>query len=296
MEPVSIVVERVTEMTRSAIALSPQILIALTLILLTWLVSRIVRSLYRRAMRHSNFRRSLIVVLQKLITIVIWIVGSLIAATILFPDLTPANILAGLGIGSIAIGLAFKDIFENFLAGVMILIREPMRIGDHVSCMGVEGKVEEITLRDTYIRQVDDQLVLLPNGTLFKNPVYILTDQPKRRMSIMCGVAYDVDLNEARQVIHSAVEGVDSVDTSKPVQVFAQNFGASSIDFEVTWWTDSTPVDERASRDTVITKIKSALDNAGMEIPFPYSTLTFKEPLAFKKHTQQETDSNVDKG
>lgn len=296
MEPVSIVVERVTEIARSAIALSPQILIALTLILLTWLVSRIVRSLYRRAMRHSNFRRSLIVVLQKLITIVIWIVGSLIAATILFPDLTPSNILAGLGIGSIAIGLAFKDIFENFLAGVMILIREPMRIGDHVSCMGVEGKVEEITLRDTYIRQVDDQLVLLPNGTLFKNPVYILTDEPKRRMSIMCGVAYDVDLNDARKVIHSAVEGVDSVDTSKPVQVFAQSFGASSIDFEVTWWTDSKPVDERASRDTVITEIKAALDNAGMEIPFPYSTLTFKEPLAFKKHKQQETDSNVDKG
>jgi small-conductance mechanosensitive channel len=72
---------------------------------------------------------------------------------------------------------------------------------------------------------------------------------------------------------------MDSVDSDKKVQIFAQAFGASSIDFEVTWWTGSSPLEIRQSRDQVVAAVKRALDEAGIEIPFPYRTLTFKEPL-----------------
>ena len=88
------------------------------------------------------------------------------------------------------------------------------------------------------------------------------------------------NVDESRAVIEKAVQGCDSVEKDdKPIQIFAQAFGASSIDFEVTWWTGSTPLDIRQSRDKVISAIKRALDDAGIEIPFPYRTLTFKEPL-----------------
>ncbi len=279
MQPIEIITDRLTAIGRDALALLPQITVTIIILVLTWLVVRVVAMAYGRAMRKSNLRPSLINVLQRLIAVAIWTAGFLVAATVLFPNLTPAKLLAGLGIGSIAIGLAFKDVFENFLAGILILLREPMRLNDYIECEGVEGQVERITIRDSHIRQTDGQLVVVPNSMLFKNPVYIRTDQAQRRITVICGIAYGEDVDEARRVIEAAVKGVESVETSKPIQIFAQNFGASSIDFEVTWWTGSKPVEVRRSRDAVVAAVKKSLDEADIEIPFPYRTLTFKGPI-----------------
>lgn len=186
----------------------------------------------------------------------------------------------GLGLGSVAIGFAFKDVFENFLAGIIILFRREMRIDDHIECEDVEGKVAHISLRESHIMKTDGPLVIMPNSILFKNPVIIRTAEERRRVTVMCGVAYDVDLDEARAVLTRAVKSCDTVITDgKPIQIFAQEFGDSSINFEVTWWTGSAAVDVRTSRDQVVRATKAALDAAGIEIPFPYRTLTFKEPL-----------------
>ena len=153
-------------------------------------------------------------------------------------------------------------------------------MGDHIECEGIEGKVAHIAIRESHIRQTDGQLVIVPNAMLFKNPVYVRTDQEYRRQTIICGVAYDVDIATARNVITKAVEGCETVaQQDHPIQIFAQEFASSSINFEVTWWTGSAPVDQRRSRDEVVEAVKRALDDAGLEIPFPYRTLTFKEPL-----------------
>ncbi|MFN3232945.1 MAG: mechanosensitive ion channel family protein [Alphaproteobacteria bacterium] len=275
--------ERLNGIAESAVAMLPQLTVTVILLLITWIIANIASRVYGKVMSRSRLRPSLVSVFQKLITIFIWFAGILISATVLFPDLTPGNLVAGLGLGSVAIGLAFKDTFENFLAGILILAREPMRLGDFIECEGVEGKVEYISIRDTYIRKTNGELVLVPNGFLFKNPLYVVTDKDQRRETIICGIAYDEDVDEAREVIRSAVEGLDTVDASQPVQIFAQAFGDSSINFEVTWWTGSTPVDTRASKDKVVAAVKRALDEAGIEIPFPYRTLTFKEPLNIQR-------------
>ncbi len=172
-----------------------------------------------------------------------WIGGILVAATIAFPSLTPAKIVTAVGLGVIAIGLAFKDIFENFVAGILILFREPFKLNDFIECDDFEGVVE--------------------------------------------------DVDAARDVIRKAVEQVDSVMLDKPVQIFAQAFGASSIDFEVTWWTGSKPREIRESRDQVVASVKRALDDAGIEIPFPYRTLIFSEPLTL---TNRDGDSRDNEG
>ena len=114
---------------------------------------------------------------------------------------------------------------------------------------------------------------------LFKNPVFISTDQPLRRYEIVAGVAYDVDLDAAQKVIQEAVESLDVIEKDRPVQVFAREFNSSSIDFTVRWWAGSQPLDMHQTRDEVIRAVKKALDSAGMEIPFPYRTMTFKQPL-----------------
>ena len=143
------------------------------------------------------------------------------------------------------------------------------------------------------MRQTDGQLVVAPNAMFFKNPVTIRTARDVRRTTVICGVAYGEDVDAARDVIANAVRGVDAVrDDVRDVEIFAQEFADSAINFEVTWWTGSRPIDIRSSRDKVVAAVKRALDDAGIEIPFPYRTLTFNEPLPIR----DQRDSTEDTG
>lgn len=282
MNALNTVLASVQSLADAFLASLPQILIAIAVLTITWFVTRSVNKIWSNIAEKMNLRNSLEELFRKLSVIAIWIVGAMIAAMTVFPDFTPAKLLTIIGLSSIAIGFAFKDVFENFLAGILILLREPFALKDFVECQGIEGQVEEITIRDTRIRQTDGQAVVLPNAMLFKNPVTVRTAQKLRRLTVMCGVGYGEDVDKSRKIIRKAVEGLDTVDKDRPIQIFAQSFGASSIDFEVTWWTGSTPLEIRESRDKVIAAVKRALDDAGVEIPFPYRTLTFKEPLNTK--------------
>jgi small-conductance mechanosensitive channel len=262
----------------------PYFVAALLILLLTRLASWIVsRLLHRMWLSRSGLRHSLQELIDRFASITIWLLGLLLAAMVLFPGLTPSKALGAMGIVSIAVGLAFRDIFENFFAGVLLLWRFPFENGDYIECEGITGRVEEVRVRMTTVRLTTGELVVLPNSFLFKNPVQVLTNLPKRRVTIMAGVAYGEDADRAAEVIEKAVRECETVDTSRPVQVFHHGFGSSSIDIEVAWWTDPKPVDQRRSRGEVVSGIKRSLDEAGIEIPFPYRTLTFKESLKLER-------------
>ncbi len=279
MEPVKIVLDNIEAMGTAFFAKLPELGIALVVLVFTWIIVRLATFLLNKAMKKGGLRRTLRELFSKLLSIGIWLMGILIAAAVVFPGLTPANILTAVGLGSVAIGFAFKDIFENFIAGILILFREPFRIRDFIECEDVEGHVEEITIRDTHIRMTDGQRVVIPNAMLFKNPVWVKTDRDQRRMQVICGVGYGEDVDKCREIITKAVKSVESVNTDQPIQVYASEFNSSSIDFDIRWWTGSQPGDLRRSRDELIAAVKRALDDAGVEIPFPYQTLTFAEPL-----------------
>ncbi len=270
----------------------PQLILAVVFLVFVWVVVKIVNWILPRMLRQARMRRALVDVILMLATVGIWLFGVLIAVTIAFPTITPGRALTALGVGGVAIGFAFKDVFENFLAGVLLLLREPFSIDDYIDCEDIEGQVEEITIRDTHVRQTDGQLVVAPNAMFFKNPVTIRTAKDVRRTTVICGVAYDEDVDKAREVIANAVRSVDAVrDDVRDVEIFAQEFADSSINFEVTWWTGSRPIDIRSSRDKVVAAVKRALDEAGIEIPFPYRTMTFKEPLSLTRDRDRDDHS-----
>jgi len=271
--------QTLSSMIRSFVDHLPYIAGCIVVLLLTWGLSALLNYGGSRLLGHWHKRESVKELIIRLSSIVIWVLGLLLAAIILFPGLTPSKALGGLGLVSIAVGLAFKDIFENFFAGILILWRFPFERGDFIECQGLEGKVEKVMVRMSYIRETNGELTVVPNSFLFKNPVTILTSLPDRRVMLMTGVAYDVDIRQAVKVITGAMETCESLTKDKPIQVFPKGFGDSSIDIELAWWTDSTPLGVRESRAEVVTAVKRALDDAGIEIPFPYRTLTFKEPL-----------------
>ncbi len=282
MNYVDTIMGQLQSMAESFFATLPNLGIALIVLIVTWLIAKFAIRIADALTGKSSLRPSLKNLIDTLVKLGIWLVGLMLAMIIMLPGFTPTSLIAGLGIGAVAIGFAFQDIFENFLAGVLIMLREKMRIGDIIECEGITGKVEHITLRETYVRKLSGEVTLVPNSILFKNPVEILTDETQRRHQVVAGVSYDTDLNHAASVIRKAVESTDGIETDKGIDIFASEFNSSSVDFTVRWWAGSKPRAMWETRDAVIRAIKRAFDDAGIEIPFPYVTHTFKEPVPIK--------------
>ncbi len=290
-----VITESLNELWRDLLVRSPLLIAAAIVLVVTSILAKFVGWSIVRILSNRKLRTSLKDLVYQLVSIAVWIVGVLTATVVAFPGMTPSKALTVLGLGSVAVGFAFKDIFENFFAGILILWRYPFDRGDFITCEDVTGRVEKITIRNTLIRRLDGELAVVPNANLFKSTVDVLTNQPQRRVRIICGVAYDEDVDKSREVIRKAVQGCKSVEGVRTVEIFAQEFANSSVNFEVAWWTGSKPLDIRRSRDEVIAAIKRELDDAKIEIPFPYRTLVFKDADDAKgldERTPAEAESN----
>lgn len=257
----------------------PYLLLALAVLVLLVFVASAAKAGARKVMAHTGMRHSLAEVLSRFLYVLIWLAGGLLIAKLLFPNFELGTALTYLGIASLVAGFVFRDIFENAFAGLLILWRFPFEAGDYIEVETdppVRGHVHDIWVRSTLIREFTDELIVVPNSKIYQHAVRVTTWLKNSRRSITVAVAYDEDLDKARAVISKAVKTCDSVKENPEVQVFARQFADSGVEFEVAWWSHSGPMDERRSRDDVLTTIRKALAAAKIEIPFPYRTLTFK--------------------
>lgn len=244
----------------------PRIGIAILLILAGWLIGRLVRSVVQRTLE-GNQTESFTRVMSKMAGWVVLGVGVLLALTVIFPSVAPVDLLAGLGIFSVAIGFAFQDILENLLAGILLVLREPFHGGDQVEVNGHLGTVEEITIRETRMKTFDGKRVLVPNADVYKNAIVVQTAFEQRRVAFIVGVAYEADLAEARRVIEDAVNGVEGVASDPAPEAFVTELGTSTVNFQVRFWADPRQHESVETRDRVIEAVKKALDDAGVEMP-----------------------------
>lgn len=297
-ESKEVILKSLTSIWEGALERVPYLVGAFVVLLFTWIVASLVHKAVRSAMGKFSLRDSLIQLLARLAKTAVWIIGIVAAAMIIFPGLTPSKALGAAGLASVAVGLAFKDIFQNFFAGVMLLWKFPFEEGDMIECGDISGRVKHIELRHTQIQDTSGELIIVPNSKLVTEPVEVLTVANLRRIELSVGVSYDTDIAEATAVILKTAEGLEKANQDKGVKVLPCGFGASSIDFDVLIWAGSQPMEQREAKAEAVEKIKKALDDAGIEIPFPYRTLTFKEPLTTILNKQSPerytTDENND--
>ena len=198
----------------------------------------------------------------------IYIVGFLLAATIVVPSLKPGDLIAGLGVSSVAIGFAFKDILQNWLAGLLILIRQPFNIGDQIVVNGFEGTVERIETRATIINLYNNERAIVPNSDVYTNAVRVKTANKLTRSEYDVGIGYGDSIPEAIEVIRTAVKGVEGVDGGKDVDVLTWDLAASWVSIRVRWWTDSTRANVVQVHHRVLQAVKLALNEARIDIPY----------------------------
>lgn len=231
-----------------------------------WALGRAVRAIAARA----GQPRGVQVVLARLMTWVVLALGILVAFTVVFPTITPASLFSALGVGGVAIGFAFKDIFQNLLAGVLILVTRPFRIGDQIVSADHEGEVEDIQVRATLLRTYDNRRVVIPNSELYTGRVTVNTAYAKRRLSVEVGIGYGEDIAAARGTILSTLRGLaDFVHEPEPV-VLVTSLGDFSVLLEVRFWIDPPARREAVeTQDQVLEALKRALVEAGFDLPFP---------------------------
>jgi MscS family membrane protein len=192
------------------------------------------------------------------------------------------TLVAGLGIGSLAIALAAQDTISNFIAGVFIIFDGQFDLGDIVRVGSEEGVVEEIKLRTTRIRTFEKEMIIVPNSTIANSPVYNFSRRNQRRVKYQLGVVYGTKANVLKNIragMESLIQANPQVDEDSVMVRFTE-FGDSSLNFMITYFADSSEYGTLMQvRETVNLEILSYLEKEGVEIAFPSQSVYFENPL-----------------
>jgi len=234
------------------------------------LAGRYSRRIIGRFTRQQRKHHAAALVLGRLAEGGMMLLGLLIALVIALPSFKPAQLVQLLGIGGVAIGFAFRDILQNFLAGILILLNEPFRIGDQIIISGFEGTVEAIETRATFIRTYDGRRVVIPNATLFNDSVMVNTAYADRRLQYDFGIGYGDDVEAARRIILQTLAALDEVLDDPSPDCLMVDLADSTVNLRARWWIKPPRrADVMISQDRVLTAVKAALTTAGIDLPYP---------------------------
>ncbi len=201
------------------------------------------------------------------------VIGFVYALQVLGVRLAP--LLGALGIGGLALAFAAQTILENVFASMLLQSRRPFRPGDQIATNEIEGTVEDVNFRTVVLRTYQGEKVLVPCSLVLNAPITNFTVKGTRRTTLEVGVAYGTDLATAQRVLLEALTSVDGVRSQPLPEAWVEQFGESSIDFALRWWHAPDIATLWRVRSAVAMAVKSALDGAGIEIPFPQRTLGF---------------------
>ncbi|NNE69210.1 MAG: mechanosensitive ion channel family protein [Rhodothermales bacterium] len=272
---------KVTGWIEAAIAMLPNFVVAVLVVIAFVVVAKIIRRILRRVLATVVQNPQVSRLLQTVVYVSVVTIGFFVALSVLNLDDAVTSLLAGVGILGLALGFAFQDIAANFVSGILLAIRRPFQEGEMIETGGVTGVVQEVNLRSTIMRTGDGQIVLVPNKDVFGTAITNIYGSGERRVDILCGVSYNDDLEKAKNVALEAMKGVPGRDESQEPAFFYTGFGGSSIDFVVNFWTKNSG-DHGAflkAQSDAIMALKAAFDEAGVDIPFPIRTLDAGDSL-----------------
>jgi small-conductance mechanosensitive channel len=248
-------------MADAFLARLPSLALAIVVFLVFYFLSLFATRIIRRATRAH--RENLGLVFARLAGAAIVLLGFLVGFSIVAPSFQAADLIKVLGIGSVAIGFAFQNILQNFLAGLLLLWAEPFRVGDQIKLDDYEGTVEAVEARATTIKTYDGRRVVIPNADLFTHSVTVNTAFEIRRWEYDLSTKAPPDLAAFKSLLLNVIKKVDGVIAEPPPEAFVVDLGeadAGVVKLRLTWWTKSSRQHQLvASHDRVLTAISQEL-------------------------------------
>jgi small-conductance mechanosensitive channel len=259
------------------VAMLPNVVLAVIIFIISCILARWARKLivsfYGKRAVHQNVG----LVLGRLLQATIILLNFMFALSIVLPSFSARDVIQVLGIGGVAVGFAFRDVLQNFLAGILILLAQPFRIGEEIAVGDVQGFVQEVQTRATLIRTGDGFLVVIPNSRIYTETVTVFNAYDTRRSSVEFSIGLRENHTETRRLIRDAITGIDGV-LSKP-EPSAIYVGAApgSVTIRARWWTNAKQTDDVVVRDQVIPAITKRLLENGIDITYPTQHILFHD-------------------
>ncbi len=247
---------------------------------------------------HLVFRRRVAVpllreVIAKSVALAIVLFGLYIVLRVSGLTRLALTVVGGTGILGLVIGIAFRDITENFLASILLSIQRPFRVGDLVEIVGVRGFVDRLTIRTTVLMTMDGNQVQIPNATVYKNTIRNFTSNPKHREDFAVGVGYDAPLAEAQSAALAVLDQHPAILKEPEPWVLAESFGESTINLRVYYWLDLTEHNALKVRSSVIRLVKTAFEAAGIPVPDTAREVLFPKEVPIRLlDGARDADSN----
>lgn len=251
-------------------AFFPNLLGALILIIVFWMITAIVRRVLSSFLQRSKVPKEVQGLLLRFTHYAIVTVAVLTIADQIGINVT--SLLAGVGVAGLALSFAARDTIENIISGVTLIIDQPFKEGDWVAIGDLHASLTEIRLRTTVLTTFDNETIVIPNKSIAQDRIVNYTLTPRTRVKILFGIAYKENIDEARKIILSTIDGDQRILNDPAPQVVMTDLGDSSVNMQLRFWIQD-PLYKYSLLFEYTEKCKKALDAAGIEIPFPHLQL-----------------------
>lgn len=273
---------------RSIIAQLPYIVAGIIVLLVFWLIGKLVKSAFLAASNRTHLDLRLRVLFSRLLGITIFVIGFFTALTVIIPNFTFGNLIAGLGFSSFIIGFATKDILNNLFSGILILWQQPFKIGDYIFVNDNEGEVEYIGIRATNLKMFDGERILIPNGEMYSNALIIRAAGAARRIKVNVNIDYQSKVEESKQKVLDALSKIEGVLNDPNPAIYVTNLAIEGITLTVYFWINPGESSPLKLFDEVSTTINRTLRDSGVKL-FPPTPMVLSE-VAEKNKTAREKD------
>lgn len=248
------------------------IVAAIAIIVIGMIVARIISNAVNRVMRARHIDATVADFLSALVRY--GVIAFTLIAALGRVGVQTASVIAVLGAAGLAIGLALQGSLSNLAAGVLLVTFRPFRSGEYVDLGGVAGTVLQVQIFSTTLRSADGRMVVIPNGKIIANNIINFSREPVRRNEFIIGVAYDSDIEKVKQLLTNIIESDDRILKDRDMTVRLNELGASSINFVVRVWSNSS--DLQSVYWDVLERIKRDFDANGISFPYPQMDVNLK--------------------
>ena len=248
------------------------IVAAIAIVIIGMIVARIVSNTVNRLMLARKIDATVADFLSALVRY--GIIAFTLIAALGRVGVQTASVIAVLGAAGLAVGLALQGSLSNLAAGVLLVMFRPFRAGEYVDLGGVAGTVLNVQIFSTTMRTVDGKIVVIPNGKIIAGNSINFSREPVRRNEFIIGVAYDSDIDLVKKILTDIIQSEDRILKDREMTVRLNELGASSINFVVRVWSNSS--DLQSVYWDVLERIKREFDANGISFPYPQMDVNFK--------------------
>jgi len=264
---------------------------SLIILFFAWIISRMMSRMTQRYLTNRNLSVLLRNVISRTVGVLVFIAGLYLIFQVAGWTNIALTILGGTGLLGLVLGIAFRDITENFLASIFLSIQNPFNVGDLVEINQVTGYIQRMTTRTTILMTLAGNHVQIPNATVYKSIIHNYTSNPNRQIDFTVGIGYDDSISLAQETVRKVLEDHPAVLNDPEHLVLVDSLGSATVNLQIYFWLDGREHSWLKVKSSVIRLVKRAIQDAGISMPDEAREMIFPQGVPVEMITKEEAKS-----